>query len=160
VRPSTARHRSRKESLFLPVFVLGFLVVHLALLPAHGLASHFMPMSSSTDTHASSSSAHGMDDDVSVHGGSSTVHEHDEHRHDGAPTCHADPDHTFAAPGRSLSDKLADPSCWFVAVTGALLLAFFALRAERDTRRRRWPTSPPWRPAGVDLLTHACISQV
>lgn len=165
------RQRNWKALVVLPVALLGFLFVHFALLPAHGLAGHFemMPGAATAGASVATHSHHGAAgaEQASAHV-TATQHEsvaaqastggHD-HGAGGVPSCHADPNFVCVASGRTLADELGDLSQWLAVLVMAVVLGTVVTLPRVLPRSRwRWSTTPPWRLSGVAFLSFAGVS--
>lgn len=155
VQEFTAWKRRRSGLVVLPVALLGFLLVQIVLLPAHGMPAHDAVMA------ATSSSA------VAEHSSQAvpTSHEKAGHAgqghgsHDGEPTCHAAPHYADVVSSRSWDDVFTKLSLGvLVALTAGMLAVAFQL-PRPPSRHGRWCSRPHWRPAGADLLTRVCLAR-
>lgn len=163
MRGLPVRPRSWTKRLALPIFLLGFLIVHFGLLAAHGLPAHAAAMAPATvsgqedDSVQRGHEALGQDraDDVGKVG---SVQAHSDHPHDGdSPFCHADPSYTWEAAARPLDDELTSPAFRPSPTPVAIGLS---LSPWLQSRLWRWSTRPHWRPAGANLLTVTCIARI
>lgn len=164
MRRWSIRRHGRRALLVLSVVLVGFLVGHFGLLPAHSLPAHAALMSqAATETPGAGASQHGRlaVEQSSAHGSGWTASAHADggHRHDnGAPYCHADPAYTWAAPLRFVAGDWTGLGVLLLLAVGGSALGFPLLSWLR-ARHRSWSPRPPWRPAGRELLTSVCLSR-
>ncbi len=157
VREMLTWKRHRAGFVALPLAMLGFFLIQIVLLPAHGLPAHDAVMSATAASQAehSSNAQHSTQGAGDRNGG----HEHADQGHgpsEGAPSCHAAAHFGEAFPARSWEDDLPKLGLGILLVASALV----SLALPRwSSRLRQWWSRPPWRPAGTDLLIHVCIAR-
>ncbi len=161
VKEFIAWKRRRTALVALPVALLGFLLMQIVLLPAHGMPAHDAVMSGpATATSASSSHAESPQATSAGHGGVGHAHADQGHgSHGGGPVCHAAPNYADVVPSRFWDDEFTKLGLGVLVVLTAGMLAVSLVLPRPPSRHRRWCSRPLWRPAGADLLTHVCIAR-
>lgn len=159
VKEFTAWKRRRAALVAFPVALLGFLLMQIVLLPAHGLPAHDAVMSGSDAATSATSLSEQPQATSPGHGGAGHAHADEGHgSHDGAPVCHA-PHYADAVPSRFWDEEFTKLGLGVLPALTAGMLAVSLVLPRPPSRHRRWCSRPLWRPAGADLLSHVCIAR-